>query len=411
MKKVLIIGFVWPEPTTTAAGQRMLQLIQAFLGFGWDITFGSTAAKTEYSADLEKLGLKTTTLQLNHSSFDDFVKELNPDMVVFDRFMVEEQFGWRVAEQVPQALRILNTEDLHSLRKVREACHAKEGEFTLERWLTEDITKREIASIYRSDLSLLVSTFEMELLQDELKLPEEILMHLPFILDEISVEKTRDWPSFEKRIRFITYGNGKHAPNVDSIKYLEQTIWPLIRKELPEATLKVFGAYLPQQVLQMHNPKDGFLVEGWVEDLDSEIQKARVCLAPLRFGAGIKGKLTQAMQNGTPSVTSKIGAEGMHQNMDWPGDVADNLDNFVKASIALYNDSSFWQKAQENGIVLLNQYYSKSRLEEQLKSRLEALSKTLSQHRSNNFVGAMLQHQTMASTKFMGKWIEAKNKK
>ena len=119
-KKLLVIGSVWPEPSTTAAGCRMQQLLGAFLRFGYKITFASTASRTEYSLDLEKVGVAEVTIQLNHSSFDDFIKKLLPTIVIFDRFMIEEQFGWRVAEFAPKALRILNTEDLHALRKARE---------------------------------------------------------------------------------------------------------------------------------------------------------------------------------------------------------------------------------------------------------------------------------------------------
>ncbi|NAY90975.1 glycosyltransferase [Muricauda sp. JGD-17] len=409
-RKLLVIGYVWPEPKTTAAGQRMLQLLQAFLDFEYQITFASTALKTLHSFDLDDLGIQTVGIKLNHASFDTFVKALNPDTVIFDRFMVEEQFGWRVAEQVPKAFRILNTEDLHSLRKTREVCHKKREEFTLEKWKANDITKREVASIYRSDLSLLVSTYEMELLMGQLKLPEQILMHLPFMLPESTEKTIASWPSFDERAGFITYGSGKHEPNVDAIIHLKQTIWPLIRKELPQATLKVFGSYFPKQVLEMHKPEEGFHIMGWVDDLDKEIQKSRVCLAPLRFGAGIKGKLVQAMKNGTPSVTTVIGAEGMmHQDADWPGSIISAPEAFASAAVQLHQNYEAWRAASERGKELIQQYFSKRRWSKQLNSRLEELSTNLDPHRSENFMGSLLQYHTLASTKYMGKWIAEKN--
>ena len=112
----------------------MLQLLETFIAYGYEMTFASTAAKTEFSLDLDHLGITEVSIQLNHSSFDDFLVKLKPDTVIFDRFMVEEQFGWRVAEFAPKALRILNTEDLHSLRKAREEAVKKEREFTLDQW-------------------------------------------------------------------------------------------------------------------------------------------------------------------------------------------------------------------------------------------------------------------------------------
>lgn len=409
MKKVLIIGHVWPEPSTTAAGHRMLQLINAFKNFEYKLYFGSTAEKTEYSFNLQEFQVETVSIRLNHSSFDTLLKELNPDIVVFDRFMIEEQFGWRVAEFAPKAIRILNMEDLHSLRKSREECHAKGEEFNLTIWRNHPMTLREVASIYRSDLSLLVSSFEMNILQSELQIPKELLLHLPFMLDNISKEKQQQWPSFHDRKDFISFGNGKHAPNLDSIHYLKDAIWPLIRKKLPQAHLKIYGAYLPKSILQMHNPDEGFLVLGWAKNLEFELQNSRVCLAPLRFGAGIKGKLVDAMLNGTPSVTTSIGSEGMHGGLPWSGGISNKAKTFAETAISLYCDEEKWNLAQRNGSKIINKCYSKTVLKGRLKSSLETLQSNLDTHRTTNFMGRLLQHQTLAATKYMAKWIAAKN--
>jgi len=134
-RKTLIIGYTWPEPTTTAAGSRIMQLIEFFQSQNHDITFVSTAAKSEYSIGFNDCNIKTKNIVLNDSRFDDFIKKLNPDMVLFDRFLTEEQFGWRVAEFAPKALRVLDTEDLHSLRQVREKLFKSKIKFTPTKWL------------------------------------------------------------------------------------------------------------------------------------------------------------------------------------------------------------------------------------------------------------------------------------
>ena len=203
MKKAFFIGYVWPEPSTTAAGHRVLQLIKAFQSFGYHITFGSTAVKTDYSFDLEDLGVELASIALNDSSFDGFIKELKPDVVIFDRFMIEEQFGWRVAEFAPQALRILNTEDLHALRKAREEAHKKNQPFSLENWKNHPMTLREVASIYRSDISLMVSSYEMEILQNELGIPNPLVFYLPLMFDKLDDYIFLKWPKFEERKDFV----------------------------------------------------------------------------------------------------------------------------------------------------------------------------------------------------------------
>jgi glycosyltransferase involved in cell wall biosynthesis len=410
-KKLLVIGHVWPEPKTTAAGCRMLQLLETFISFGYEITFASTAAKTEFSLNLNDLGITEAFIVLNHSSFDDFLVNLRPDTVIFDRFMVEEQFGWRVTEFAPKALRILNTEDLHSLRKAREEAVKKGGEFSLDQWKNHPMTLREASSIYRSDITLMISPYEMDILQQELAIPKALLFHLPFLVDRISPETVQQWPSFEERSDFVCIGNGKHAPNVDSINVLKNTIWPLIRKELPKANLYIYGAYLSQHIRGLHDPKTGFHVVGWAENVDNVLQKHRLLLAPLRFGAGIKGKLLDAMIHGTPSITTPIGSEGMHNGLPWNGTVTDDWSTFARAAVELYQHREQWTTAQTNGTVMINTLYQKETLQPQLKIHFDEVGEQLNQHRDRNFIGRLLHHETLTSTKYLAKWIEEKSRR
>ncbi|MCR9228566.1 MAG: glycosyltransferase family 4 protein [Flavobacteriaceae bacterium] len=408
-KKLLVIGYVWPEPSTTAAGCRMQQLLDAFSTFGYHITFASTARKTGYSLDLEQMGVKEVGIQLNHSSFDEFVTQLSPDVVVFDRFMIEEQFGWRVAEFAPNAVRILNTEDLHALRGAREEAHKKHRQFQVKDWINHSMTIREVASIYRCDLSLMISTYEIRVLQQELHIPAELLLHLPFIVD-VSLITEENLIPFEGRKNFVCIGNGKHPPNVDSIKVLKNEIWPLIRKQLLDAEIHIYGAYLPQQVNEMHDPKTGFYINGWAKNIDTVLEDAKVLLAPIQFGAGIKGKLLDAMRTGTPSVTTSIGAEGMYDQLDWNGTIANDWNRFSQAAVKLYQNQKLWGMAQNQGLKLINHLYDKTVLEAQLRNRVNHLCHNLKAHRQHNFIGKLLHHQTMAGTKYMAKWIEEKNR-
>ncbi len=410
-KKLLIIAQVWPEPTTTAAGSRILQLIQCFQKQNYHITIASTAAESKHSLALSELQIKKVAIQLNHSSFDDFVSGLNPDVVLFDRFITEEQFGWRVAEFASKALRILDTEDLHSLRLTREKCFKNNISFATDEWLKNETTKRELAGIYKSDITLVISSYEMYLLKNIISIDSSLIMHLPFLLDTISTDESKSWKSFVNRQDFICIGNGMHAPNVDALVWLKKEIWPLIKKSLPKANLNIYGAYLPNHIEQMHNTKEGFLIHGWAPDAHHVMQKARVNLAPLRFGAGLKGKLITAMQNGTPSVTTKIGAEGMHDEINWCGVIADNAQEFADAAVHLYQEESTWRQAQQNGIKIINTHYNKDDWQNQLNQKTESVSSNLDKHRLQNFTGSLLQHQSMQASKYMSKWIEEKNSK
>nr|WP_321233075.1 glycosyltransferase [uncultured Psychroserpens sp.] len=407
-KTLLVIGFVWPEPRSSAAGSRMMQLISFFQSQSYQITFASTCAKSDNAFDLSSIGVAKVAIELNHSSFDDFILKLKPDIVLFDRFMTEEQFGWRVSEQCPNAIKILDTEDLHFLRRARQQAFKTHSQVTNSK-LFNDTAKREVASIYRCDLSLIISTAEMKLLATTFNIDEALLLYLPFLIDAISEEQIKRLPNFKARQHFISIGNFLHEPNYNALLYLKETLWKAIRKRLPQAELHNYGAYASQKVNQLHNEKEGFLIKGFADDVDDVMTHSKVLLAPIRFGAGLKGKLFDAMRNGMPFVSTSIGVEGIVENSDQDF-VCDEVDNFADYAVELYQNESIWKEQQTFGFELLKAQFSKSIFENQLIERLIDISKNLKAHREQNFIGQLLQHHSMQSTKFMSKWIEEKNK-
>jgi glycosyltransferase involved in cell wall biosynthesis len=407
---VLIIGYVWVEPNSSAAGSRMLQLIEQFLKQNWKVTFASPAQKSETAASLNSISVDEVSIELNNTSFDHFIKDLQPTIVLFDRFMMEEQFGWRVAENCPNAIRILDTEDLHFLRKTRHQQLKKGEKFTTDALLKSEDAKREIASILRCDVSLIISTFEMDLLKNIFKIDERILYYLPFLLDKIDESQVKKWKPFEEREHFIFIGNFFHKPNIDAVITLKKKVWSEIRKFLPKVEIHIYGAYLNPQIQQLHNKKEGFIIKGFAENAHEVVGNARVVLAPLRFGAGIKGKLTEAMICGTPSVTTTIGAEGMCGNFPWNGFIEDDFSGFAFLSAEIYRNKVTWVNAQKTGVEIINHRYDKEKLSAPFIYQMTEIQENLEQHRTHNFLGSLLQHQTLQATKYMSKWIEAKNK-
>lgn len=398
--KVLIIGFVWPEPTSSAAGIRMMQLIKSFVANGDEVVFATQALESDFAFDLKSLGIQTFKIEVNDSSFDTFVSSLNPTIVLFDRFIMEEQFGWRVSENCPNALRILDTEDLHFLRKERQQLvqNKELGTFS-------DIAKREIAAIYRCDFTLIISTFEKELLETKYQVPTERLLYLP-----MWSESSTACNSFDERSHFIFVGNFMHEPNWDAVRYLKKEIWPFIHKQIPQAELHIYGAYPTDKVFQLTNEKEGFIIKGRAENVDVVCQQYRVMLAPLRFGAGVKGKFIDAMRNGLPSVTTTIGAESMVNRANWPGFVCDEVGEMISSAVKIYQDQSEWDRYSKEALKLHTETYLE-------KDWTVTFLNTISQYQSNlegvrerNFTGAMLMHQIHQGTKYMSKWIELKNK-
>lgn len=408
-KKLLIIGFVWPEPNSSAAGSRMMQIIRLFLSKKFEIIYASPAKDSIYAEDLSNYDIQTKQISANDSDFDDYIKQLNPSHVLFDRFMMEEQFGWRVTENCPNAIRILDTQDLHFFRKARQRAYEKKQSFDKSLLLTDE-TKREIASMYRSDLSLIISQAEMNLLIKVFKMDKKLLLYLPFLVEKKSIYKD-EIPTFDERQDFVSIGNFLHPPNFDKTKFLKKDIWPLIKKELPDARLFIYGAYTSQKVEQLHQPKDDFYIMGRAADAVDVIKEARVLLAPLRFGAGLKGKFIDGMRAGTPAITTIIGAEGICGNLPWCGEIANEPDLIAEQAVKLYTNKKRWTLAQKNGYDILEKRFRASSFKAVFFKRINRLEKELQQHRQKNFVGQMLMHHSHQSTKYMSRWIEEKNKK
>ena len=160
----------------------------------------------------------------------------------------------------------------------------------------------------------------------------------------------------------------------------------------------------------MHDARNGFHVLGRADEAMDVLAEARVLLAPLRFGAGLKGKLIEAMQCGTPSVTSSIGAEAMHGDLPWPGEIADDAMGFAEAAVQLHNDKGSWLRAQKRGTGVLEVRYSKETWEEALIHSIEKTYAGLSRHREANCLGSMFRYHSMRSTEFMSRWIEEKGR-
>ncbi|TCD08545.1 glycosyltransferase [Pedobacter frigidisoli] len=403
-KKLLIIGLVWPEPTSSAAGTRIIQLVDLFLRKGYEVTFASAASKSDFSYDFSTTGVTEQEIKLNDERFNSILKTLNPDMVMFDRFMVEEQYGWRVQQECPNALRILDTEDLHLLRSARQHSDKKQTETDL----FSDTAKREIASILRCDLSLIISEVEMKILAETFKIDSSLLYYLPFLENEITEKIVKNWVPFEERADFIFIGNFLHEPNWNTVQVLKTKIWPALRKKLPSASLNIYGSYASQKVLQLNNKNERFFIRGRAADAQQTISKHMILLAPIQFGAGVKGKFIDAMQVGTPSVTTSVGAEAMRGSLDWSGIIEDNFEDFIEKAVLLYQDKAAWNLAQQNGVRIINERYSALKFTDNFISLVEKLD--LLVHRQQNFIGQILNHHTLQSTKYMSLWIEEKNR-
>ena len=414
--RVLWICFVWPEPTSSAAGVRTRQLIElsrSHWGSGaGELRVCSPCQSNQYQAQLESLGIKTARFEPNDQSFDRFIDDYQPNLVFFDRFQIEEQFSWRVNKYCPQAMRVLDTIDLHSLRRLRQGKFEKEGiASTLSDYeLSSSDALREVAAIYRSDLALVVSDFERDLLVDRYNVPTGLVE-----LCRPNYFKSKEILGFDQRANFVSIGNFNHPPNIDSVRLLQSVVWPNLRSKLagaglPFAELHVYGAYPNHEAHALDNKATGFRVMGWTPDVAATLARYRVNLAPLRFGAGIKGKICDGWSVGTPCVASSIAAEGMHQTLPFGGAIEDDLERFCDQALKLYQDRADWQQAQQFGMTLLETLYNEDRNSAKLIAAIEQVRVNIQARRARNIVGSMLWYHGNRSTEYFSRWIEAKNR-
>jgi glycosyltransferase involved in cell wall biosynthesis len=422
MKKALFIGYIWPEPRSSAAGARSMSLIRAFGDAGYEVHYASPAKAGQHDEALRARGVRTHRVAPNDPDFDAWIAELAPEVAVIERFMMEEQFGWRVARFSPGTLRVLETSDLHFLRQARKRALEPPPEPAEGQVRPDDTELREIASIYRSDLSLIISPHELALLTSplgEYRVPAELLHELSFCYDPSPHTAVPAAQAFGERAGFVMIGNFRHEPNADAVRWLKREIWPRVRALLPQAQVHVYGAYAPREMMALDDAGTGFRMKGAAGDQFAVLGRYRVNLAPLRFGAGLKGKISDGWWAGTPCVATPVGAEGMERDgrsadgealraPRFGGLVAETADELAEASIRLHEDPATWQPAREAGLGCVRERFDHAENASRLVARIEGVLGDLERHRRRNFTGRMLAHHLHRGTEYFARWIELK---
>ena len=323
----MFVSFLWPEASSSAAGVRTGSLLRAFQRWGWRVHFVACARPNEHESILAASGVATHHVPPNRGAeFEAALAAANPDAVIFDRFMAEEAFSFRVRAACPGAARILDMQDLHSLRYARQdavkagvdasTARRKAAERTrgvptvgadggavthaIEPNLVEaamaavpvagdDKLARELASVHRCDLTMVCSPTEVRLMRDVFEVPARKMIPASFFC-ELPEDARTAAPGFEPRHGFATIGTFHHPPNVDSARWLAAEVWPLIRRELPTATMRVYGAYPTPAIESLHAPRDGFLVEGFAPTVGGAMDGAKCCSRRCGSGLGSRGR-------------------------------------------------------------------------------------------------------------------------
>ncbi|KAF4040467.1 Glycosyl transferases group 1 [Phytophthora infestans] len=393
-KKVILAGSVWPERTSSAAGVRSADIISVLQERGFQVLCVSPSRLNGHTTRLEE----------------------EQGLVVFDRFIAEEMYGWQAKKYAPEALRVLDLQDVHFIRRAREFAVKKQGvnfEDTLDGAQlnidpVEKLAIRELASIHRSDLTLYVSEFERDLLVSRFQIPDVRLHRCDFFYPEIETSKLRPFQD-RKDIAFI--GSFKHAPNVDAVEWTKKTILPLFRRIGGDAEIHIYGSYgETKRFTKLEDPAQGFFMKGFAPDTHEMLSQYRLSIAPLRFGAGIKGKIADSWFVGTPCVSTSIGAEGMmSDSVPWGGAIANDPQDFATEMQRLYSDKPKWSAAQDAGGNTCLTSYNRSSNADSLMERVERLMQEKHALRQENWMGRILWSEKFRATEYMSKYIRGKS--
>jgi hypothetical protein len=260
------------------------------------------------------------------------------DLVYLFRPVVVERHIETIRTFCPQAKVLFYTHDIHHIRMEREAALLPgAGRETAAAAMKE----REFKAIRSVDATIVVSTAEMEILQPQL--PDQQLQMLPLLLNVPGTTR-----GYEQRQGLIFVGGYQHTPNVDAVRYFVGEVMPLLRRDLPGVAFHVVGSKPPPEIQALAAPD--VIVHGYVEDIGLLLDEVRVSVAPLRYGAGVKGKVGTALAAGLPTVVTPIAAEGMSLVDGEHLLIADTPQALAECIVRVHGDPALWRRLSASGL-------------------------------------------------------------
>jgi glycosyltransferase involved in cell wall biosynthesis len=348
-KNILIIDHHVPTPDRDSGSLRMFQILKLLHALGHRVTFvpDNLAKAQPYTAELQKRGIEV----LYHPYLKRVRDYLNSDgsefdVVVLSRCQFARKYIADVRRYAPQSRIIFDTVDLHFVREAGEA--RVTGNSDIQR-KAQETERLEYELIEQSDETWVVSSSEQQLL--EKKWPEKSIQVVSNIVDAPG-SKT----PFALRRDYLFIGSFQHKPNVDAVLFFTQKIYPLVSHKLPDAKFYIIGDNAPPEIAALAEEK--IVVTGLQRDVRPFFDSVKLSLAPLRFGAGVKGKINQSMAFGVPVVATSVAVDGTELRDREEILIADEPQDFAEALIELYESEEVWKRLSQNGISKTQELYS-----------------------------------------------------
>ena len=366
---IFFVDSVPPAPDRDAGSVTAANFIDIFIERGADVFFYCTNHREPFNPYAIALAARGVFC-LSNSEFPQYndacqmiaERSYGKETVFLTRVHSGGRYFEATRRSFGKARIVFNTVDLHGLREIREA---KLFGSSAQLLRAETTYLREMNIIRQSDATILLS--EAEVAELSPKLGYANLCLVPMVT-EFRKAKT----PFSERQDILFVGGFNHYPNVDAIEYIAQDLWEPIRKKNTEIKLKVVGPNFPDRLRS--NLPDGVEVLGFVQDLGELLETVRLTVAPLRYGAGTKGKIGTSLAHGVPCVTTSLGAEGMGLIDGEDALIADEPEAFAAAVVRLYEDEALWRRMSANGYDFCEARYSRRAVANKMNALLDGLS-------------------------------------
>lgn len=360
-RRILVVDKIMLTPDQDSGSLRMFRLLQELVGLGVKVVFATLYLDDSEPGRRLLQGEGIEVLGRPHvSTVQTYLCEYGEglDAVILSRLDVAEQLLEVVRSAAPQAKILFDTVDLHFLREERMAEHLQDMEMARAARKRREI---ELGLMHRSDVTLVVSHYEQALLvRESPDLPVEVVSNI----HELHPCKA----GFEERMGVLFIGGFNHPPNVDAVCFFVKEVLPLLRNGLGDIPVWIIGSHPPEEVRALASAY--VHVTGYVEDVSGYFAQVRLSVAPLRYGAGVKGKVNQSMAYGVPVVATTMAVEGMALTDGEDVLVADSAADFAAALTRVYQDAGLWQRLSAAGQKNIESHFSRALARETMRKLL-----------------------------------------
>ena len=347
--RILIFDACTPMPDQDAGSLRMLNIIKILKELDYHVVFmaENLSFNEKYTTALQQLSVECIYAPSITSPID-YLKEKGKYFghVILSRYYIAEPVMPFIRDYCPNAKIIFDTVDLHYLREQRMAEVTQDNNLLK---LSEKTKAKEIAVINQCDTTLVVSPFEVEVLAKDVR---NAKVHVLSTIHHVTGCR-KDYAQ-RKDIMFI--GGYQHTPNVDAVEWFVAEIFPLILKLIPEIKFHIIGTNAPKHIRKMTG--ESIVFHGFMKDIEPFMDDIRIAVAPLRYGAGVKGKINSSMSYGQPVVGTKLAVEGMFTQEGTDVLTAKDAKEFAEQVIRLYQDEELWGKLSQGGLDNVRNYFS-----------------------------------------------------